>query len=214
MEQQSDLDVKNIDSHTRQYFNSIDNGSDAIEYYNYVLNGQPVDYVLSDEFKNEIENLDISLQNADFENLNEFEDYVMNYTPIYITNSIELKGWSYYTDILTHSVSYWATNIDKWDNLIDTPVTLADKQPCKEGDWWKRTWCNVKRYGAKDAGAGATKIVVLLLESSAIVFGPVAGAALGASVGAILVDLIFLNYEVYIFIFIYNTIYQRKFTNH
>lgn len=83
------------------------------------------------------------------------------------------------------------TNIDKWDNLIDTPVTLADKQPCKEGDWWKRTWCNVKRYGAKDTGAGATKIVVLLLESSAIVFGPVAGAALGASVGAILVDLIF-----------------------
>src|SRR5690606_3932933 len=191
LSEQDDLDAENISDYTRGFLQNLQYGDLAIEYYDYVLNEEAVDYNLSPEFKNEINNLNTILDGEDFIDFDAFETLVVNYQPIFISEQYEIDAWGYYSDILVHSTAYWNENLDKWDNLIDVPVTLNDKKPCKEGSWGKRLWCNTKKYVGADVAAGASQAVVLLLGPKPVTIGAVGGSALGGSVAAIFKDLIF-----------------------
>ena len=114
LSEQDDLDADNISYYTKHFMGNLENGNLAIEYYNYVLNDQPVDYNLSPEFKNEIHNLNTILDGEDFIDFDAFESLVVDYQPIFITEQYEIDAWGYYSDILVHSTAYWNENLDKW----------------------------------------------------------------------------------------------------
>ena len=192
--QQETLNASTINQYAKEFFLTLDSSNLIIENYQYAIDAEVVNYELPLNFKLEIEALDNRLETADFTNLEEFKDFVGSYQPTQITDKDELVIWNYYTDVLSHSVTYWATNLEKWNNLFGITafsVMSADKPKCKEGNWWKRTWCNVKRYGAVDAGAAVTTAITLYFGPNPVTFMAVAGAGLGASAGAIIKDLIF-----------------------
>lgn len=114
LSEQDDLDADNISYYTKHFMGNLENGNLAIEYYDYVLNDQPVDYNLSLEFKNEIHNLNTILDGEDFIDFDAFESLVVDYQPIFITEQYEIDAWGYYSDILVHSTAYWNENLDKW----------------------------------------------------------------------------------------------------
>src|SRR5690606_26862307 len=90
LSEQDDLDADNISYYTKHFMGNLENGNLAIEYYNYVLNDQPVDYNLSPEFKNEIHKLNTILDGEDFIDFDAFESLVVDYQPIFITEQYEI----------------------------------------------------------------------------------------------------------------------------
>lgn len=75
--------------------------------------------------------------------------------------------------------------------LIDIPVTLNDKKPCKEGSWGRHLWCNTKKYVGADVSAGASTAIVLWLGPNPVTIGAVGAAALGGSVAVVIKELVF-----------------------
>lgn len=187
LRQQVDLGPSTINEHSRNFFLTLEYSDLINENYLYAVNNEIVEYAFPIKFNLEIETLHDQLEASDFTNINEFQEFVSAYVPQHITEYNELIAWGFYTDVFLHSGTYWATNLEMWESL--TPLANNDK--CKEGNWWKRTWCNIKRYGSIDAGAAATTTITLYFGPNPVTLMGVVGASLGASTGAIIKDLIF-----------------------
>ncbi|TPD73399.1 hypothetical protein [Flavobacterium microcysteis] len=186
------ISASNIHGYSREFFSTLEHSDLAMQNYMYTVNNRNVRYNFSSRLNFEIENLNRRLDNADFRNLNEFKNFVLSYRPQYIRDRNDFIVWGYYTDVFTNSIIYWATNLEQWARLANrNNLTDSADKKCKEGGWWKRTWCNVKRYGSVDAGGAAAEAVILLLGPNPVTIGAVAGAGLGASAGEVLKDLIF-----------------------
>lgn len=188
-----DLNATNIHEYSKSFLSSNYN-QEASDYYTLTINGFDFNQQFSEEFKNEIDYLYYQLDEGiiDFDNFSAFSAYMYDYNTTYIHTANDLKAWEVYVDIFVHSLDYWSINLEKWQNLLDQNNNhmLSDDKKCSEGSWLKRTWCNTKKFVGADVGGGASNVIGLLLASKAIVFGPVAGVALGASAAAVIIDLI------------------------
>ncbi|KQS46098.1 MAG: hypothetical protein DCE86_06405 [Flavobacteriaceae bacterium] len=193
LRERGNINASNIHVYSREFFSTLENSNMALENYMYTVNNPNVRYNFSNRFNSEIENLNRRLDNSNFRNLDEFKNFVSSYRPLYIRERNDLIAWGYYTDVFSHSIIYWATNLEQWNGLINRRNTMAvlGESKCKEGGWWKRTWCNVKRYGSVDAEGSASAAIILILSPNPVTIGGVAGAGLGASAGAVIKDLIF-----------------------
>jgi len=190
-----DLNSTNIHDYSKSFLSSNYN-QEASDYYSLTVDGFDFNQQFSEEFNNEIAYLYHQLDEGliDFDNFSDFSTYMYSYNTMYIHTTNDLKAWEVYVDIFVHSLDYWSTNLDKWQTLLEqnnaSNSILNDNKKCSEGSWLKRTWCNTKKFVGADVGGGASNVIGLLLASKAIVFGPVAGVALGASAAAVIIDLI------------------------
>lgn len=187
------MKATNIHEYSKSFLSSNYN-QEASDYYTLTINGFDFNQQFSEEFKNEVDYLYYQLDEGiiDFDNFSDFSNYMYDYNTKYIHTANDLKAWDVYVDIFVHSLGYWSINLEKWQNLLDQNNNhiLSEDKKCTEGSWLKRTWCNTKKFVGADVGGGASNVIGLLLASKAIVFGPVAGVALGASAAAVIIDLI------------------------
>lgn len=188
-----DLDADNIHNYSKSFLES-NYDEEASNYYSLVVDGFDFNSQLSEEFNNEIDYLYFQLDEGiiDFDNFNDFNSYMNNYKTKFIQEENDLIAWEVYVDIFVHSLDYWSTNLDKWENLLgqDNNQILTNKKDCTQRTWVGRAWCNTKKYIGADVGAGASNVIIALASQIAVVFGPVAGASLGASAAAVIIDLI------------------------
>lgn len=183
---QNNLSPSNIDQHAYNFFETIENGNVASEYYQHLENNGQAYFQFSTTFQQEIQQFQLVLQNSDFVDMAEFKNFVSEYSPTYITNKNELIAWGYYTDVFTHSFDYWTNNIDGWKELFANNSSSASKFPICQIylSWWKRAWCNVISFVAIDAAGAGFYALGALISGMPIIFGPIVGASIGASINA------------------------------
>src|SRR5690606_41446282 len=70
---QHDLTSSNIDQYSHNYFNSIEYGNLATNSYNNVRANGEYDFEFSEDFINEMENLNLILETSDFANMEDFK---------------------------------------------------------------------------------------------------------------------------------------------
>lgn len=189
---QHDLNSSNIDQYSHNYFNSIEYGNLATNSYNNVRANGEYDFEFSEDFINEMENLNLILETSDFANMEDFKNYILTYNPTFLEDENDLIAWEYYVDVFSHSFEYWAGNSHEWMGLVSGKFNLLSSEggKCKDGGWWKRTWCNVRSFVVSDAAAAASNVIVTLIAgTNPVTFSAVAGAALGASAAAIIKDI-------------------------
>lgn len=195
LKEQNGLSPLNIHQYSEDFFNTLEYSNSFNENYQYVINNENVDYELTENLNLEIQALQIILDNSDFEDFNEFQIFISEYEVNHINDENELIVFDNYIDVLYHSVIYWTANLDNWEGLLvdsSENIVYGAKDKCKKGNWWKRTWCNVKYYASIDAGGTASHIVINLIKvGGSVVFGNFVGAGVGASAGAVIKDLIF-----------------------
>jgi len=188
-----DLDADNIHNYSKSFLES-NYEEEASDYYSLTVDGFDFRSQLSEEFNNEIDYLYFQLDEGliDFDNFNDFNFYMNNYKTKFIHTKNDLEAWEVYIDVFVHSFDYWSTNIDKWKNLLgqDNNQILTNKKDCTQKSWVGRAWCNTKKFIGADVGSAASKVIITLAATEPVVFGPVLGAALGASAAAVLIDLI------------------------
>ncbi|MBP0613921.1 hypothetical protein J8J42_12820 [Chryseobacterium sp. cx-311] len=195
---QNNLDSSNIHQYAHTFFGSMDNGELASEDYDFVKNNGSYSSLLSSDFNAEISRLNQMLEASDFSDINEFKNYMYNYTPIHITDKNELIAWEYYADTFFHSFEYWSNNIDNWNTLIvsnnsaGNPVAASNSYPIcgVYSSWWKRTWCNVGVFAGVDAASAGVKALVALISGSPIVFGTIVASAVGASASSVIASIV------------------------
>ncbi|WP_447636339.1 hypothetical protein [Flavobacterium microcysteis] len=147
------LNASNVHTYSREFFSTFEYPDLALKRYEYTINTPNVRYAFSRQLDLEIENFNRRLEISDFRNLNEFKIFVSSYRPLYIRERNDLIAWQNYTDVFSHSIIYWATNLERWGILINRNWIGLSERRCNEGGFWKRTWCKIKQYGKVDAGA-------------------------------------------------------------
>jgi|GEM_PF-1321180 len=108
---------------------------------------------VSPNIMTEILNLENMLDNSDFAYIQEFKNAVLTYTPTTLLSVQEQVIWKNYTDVLVHSFEYWDANLDQWNNLLGQNQNITNNECSGVEGWFKRAWCNVKRFVSTDASA-------------------------------------------------------------
>lgn len=179
------LNTSNIHEYSREFFSTFEYSDLALKRYWYTINTPNVRYNFSSRLNLEIENLNRRLDNSDFRDLNEFKNFVSSYRPLYLRERNDLIAWQNYTDVFSHSVIYWATNLERWNILINRNAIALSERGCSEGGLFRRVWCKVKKYAKVDAGAFLDEKE----KNSSVSFEAAVLAAAGASAAEIMKDM-------------------------
>jgi len=175
------LNRENAREHVYDFFDTRfdqDLASVAKEYYEkYSDPNYNIYEGVSPNFMINIQNLENMLDSSDFTGMQEFKNAVLGHTPTTLLSVQEQMMWNNYTDILVHSFEYWEENLDQWNNLLGpNPGNVVH---CS-GGWFKRFWCNAKKFAKADASAALGAALSGVTSGTAI--GIISGAASLAAV--------------------------------
>jgi len=181
LKQVNGLNRENAHEHVYDFFDKRfdrDLASLAKEYYDKYRDPKYDIYEdVSPPILTEIRKLDDVLDNSDFANMQEFKKAVLEYVPTSAFTSEQEVMWNNYTDVLVHSTEYWGANLDSWNNLLGSNTSYDDDDKCP-GGWWKRLWCNVKKFAVADANAALKLAPLATLVSPQFIAGAAAAAVL------------------------------------